>query len=76
MKTKDDFLIFHEVSPLLFTEKVERFSEHFFKDYTAIMELKIDDEVKKCIESLDDRKRKILVDDTYFSIIQGRLVSS
>ena len=71
LKTKEDYLFFNEITKLLFIQKVERFGDQFFKDYTFIMDLENSDSVKKYIESLEDRKRQILVADTYFSILQG-----
>lgn len=56
---------------MLFLAKLERFGKQFFEDYTKIIEMSLD-KVKEYIDGLQASKRKILIADTYFSIVQGR----
>ena len=73
LKTKEDYEFFNEITLMFFAKKLQLFGREFIADYKIILNLTTPDEVKKYIESLNDRKRKILVADTYFSMVRGTM---
>ena len=58
---------------MFFAKKLQHFGSEFLADYKIILKNLTPDKVKKYIESLNDRKRKILVADTYFSMLRGTM---
>jgi len=61
---------------MLFIQKVEQFGNQFSEDYVKIMKLGTLEKVKEYINGINDQWRKILMADTYFSILQGKKVGS
>ena len=71
LKDKNDYLFFHRITKMLSAEKISEFGTDFLKDLQTLTDIvkngKITD-AEIYIDGLDDRKRKIVAADTYFTI--------
>ena len=72
LRTKDDYEFFHRITKMMATEKIKEFGSVFLQDLQTLTDIvkvgKVQD-AKIYIDSLEDKKRKILAADTYFTML-------
>ena len=73
LKNKNDYLFFHRITKMLSAQKISEFGKNFLKDLQILTDIvkkgkRMD--AKIYIDRLDDRKRKIVAADTYFTILR------
>ena len=73
LKNKNDYLFFHRITKMLSAQKISEFGKNLLKDLKILTDIvkngKIMD-AKIYIDRIDDRKRKIVAADTYFTILR------
>ena len=73
MKNKNDYLFFHRITKMLSAQKISEFGKDFLKDLKILTDIVKNGkrmDAKIYIDRLDDRKRKIVAADTYFTILR------
>jgi len=72
LKTKNDYEFFHRITKMMAVEKIEQFGASFLQDLQTLTDIvkvgKVQD-AKIYIDSLEDKERKILAADTYFTML-------
>ena len=71
LKTRDDYLFFQRITKMLSLQKIQEFKADFLRDLeilTDIVKLGKIEDAKIYIDTLNDRKRRIVAADTYFTM--------
>ncbi len=73
LKDKNDYSFFYRITKMLSAQKISEFGNNFLKDLQILTDIvkkgkRMD--AKIYIDRLDDRKRKIVAADTYFTILR------
>jgi len=72
LKTKHDYEFFRRITKMMAAEKIEQFGASFLQDLqtlTDIVKVGKAQDAKIYIDSLEDKERKILAADTYFTML-------
>ncbi len=73
LKDKNDYLFFHRITKMLSAQKISEFGNNFLKDLEILTDIVKNGksmDAKIYIDRLDNRKRKIVAADTYFTILR------
>lgn len=73
LKTKEEYDFFYRITKMLSAQKIEEFGTDFLKDLeilTDIVRNGKEQDAKIYIDSLKEKKRKIVAADTYYTMFE------